>query len=264
MPSLRRALDAAHKGAGFAGTGAMRPARGLARLDGFLLRFGIRERLRIGRRLRRRGVIAANRDTCFDAGSLKVPLWVFCPVFGLGRASNKDEERYLPVTNCLRSSSENTLTTPYSPSKPASLMTSPRRIRATASPRASQCWRKPTRGPCAKYPFPNRTSGPVRLPFLHFSAFGADGKQFAEHFRKRNSETNPGSCLGMTGALRSASAMTRWSTPTVSGLPHTGQIFPIFMDSSGSRTTLQAARVPVKVVLSLPQGRTRPSPVDAA
>ena len=86
------------------------------------------------------GVIAANRDTCFDAGSLEGAALGFLPGFwASGRASSKEEERYLPVTNCLRSSSENTLTTPYSPSKPASLMTSPRRIRATASPRASQC-----------------------------------------------------------------------------------------------------------------------------
>lgn len=52
--------------------------------------------------------------------------------------------------------------------------------------------------------------------------------------------------------------MTRWSTPTVSGLPHTGQIFPIFMDSSGSRTTLQARCRQGGIFL--PQGRTRPSP----
>ena len=50
------ALDAAHKGAGFAGTGAREYQHGVwPGLDGFLLRFGIRERLRIGRRLRCRG-----------------------------------------------------------------------------------------------------------------------------------------------------------------------------------------------------------------
>lgn len=53
---LEEALDAAHKGAGFAGTGAREYQHGgWPGLDGFLLRLGIRERLRIGRRLGRRG-----------------------------------------------------------------------------------------------------------------------------------------------------------------------------------------------------------------
>ena len=46
---LEETLDAAHKGAGFAGTGAREYQHGVwPGLDGFLLRFGIRERLRIG------------------------------------------------------------------------------------------------------------------------------------------------------------------------------------------------------------------------
>ena len=54
--TMEEALDAAHKGAGFAGTGAREYQHGVwPGLDGFLLRFGIRERLRIGRRLRCRG-----------------------------------------------------------------------------------------------------------------------------------------------------------------------------------------------------------------
>ena len=66
---LEEALDAAHKGAGFAGTGAREYQHGVwPGLDGFLLRFGIRERLRIGRRLGRRG-------RCFGLGLL---LFVGC------------------------------------------------------------------------------------------------------------------------------------------------------------------------------------------
>lgn len=89
-------------------------------------------------------------------------------------------------------------------------------------------------------PFPNRTGARVRT--VSPVPYGSWGRRRAvrRSFPAGKRETKPGSFAGTTGSLRSASAMTRWSTPTVRGLPHTGQMFPSFMDSSGSRTTLQA------------------------
>lgn len=82
---LEEALDAAHKGAGFAGTGAREYQHGgWPGLDGFLLRLGIRERLRIGAASGAPGASLPRTGTPVSMPvPWKVPLWVFCPVFGL-------------------------------------------------------------------------------------------------------------------------------------------------------------------------------------
>ena len=44
--------------------------------------------------------------------------------------------------------------------------------------------------------FRTEQTNQLGLPFLHFTALGADGKQFAEHFREREQRDEPRIVLG--------------------------------------------------------------------
>ncbi len=106
-------------------------------------------------------------------------------------------------------------------------MTSPRRSLATASPSGTECaamsstgtsWRIDSSGPRAAVslsisPSTRLLLGPT--PTISLITSGSGTRL-----------VNPAAPAGRTGSARSASASTRLSTPTVSGLPHSGQSPP--------------------------------------
>ena len=263
---LEEALDAAHKGAGFAGTGAREYQHGVwPGLDGFLLRFGIRERLRIGRRLRCRGRHCREQGYLFRCRFLGRCRFGFSARFlGFGQ-SIQQGGRTIPSGHKLfalffREHFDDPVFAVKARFLDDVAPAHTGHGLAEGVPVLTQI-RLGDR--VQDIHFRTEQADQFGLPFLHFSAFGADGKQFAEHFRKREQRDESRIVLGHDRGLAVGQRHDPVEYADGERLAAYRADIPDFHGFFRLKDNIAGA-VPVKVVFSFLREELDRPPVDAA